>query len=364
MRRKVKTARRPTGPEPAAAAVRHAAPPAELVARSLAVLEKEVVAPIPRHANKLVQLPEPGKTVSRTKAKTAASQERARGAIRIFQIFYDDWHKQLLDPEFQPFDNSNASSELHEFAVFEKLAESPRVAGATHWGALSWRFTEKTGLSGKALLDAMAAKPGFDAYFCNPFPANEALYHNLWAQGDVAHPDFLALTRAFFAAAGLPREQVEAIQPSSVFSSSNYFVATPVFWAAYLKFIRRALGSAERALEPRMRSLLHSKVADPQGFHFGATYVPFIVERLFPVFLKTQGSSLKVCKLPLPEREKELNVHMKLLRDMRDVAHKTSSFRMAACWVNYRNLYLNHVNGREWCNKHIRNITPTQVQFL
>jgi hypothetical protein len=297
------------------------------------------------------------------RSKPSAKTEASRRAIRVFQIFYEKWHRQVLDKSFDPYDNRGIKSELLEFAVFEKIAKSRKVSGAQLWGALSWRFAEKTGMTGAALREAIAAKPGYDVYFCNPFPDNEALYHNVWTQGEIPHPRFLELVRAFFKAASLPAEHIDALQPSGTFAAANYFIATPAFWEAYLKFIRRALGNADRKLAPAMRKLLHSKMADAQGFHFGATYVPFIVERLFSVFLATDGAMFKACKLVLPEREKELNAHMKLLRDMRDVAQRTRSTWLAACWVNYRNLYFSHVHGRDWCKEHLRHITPLQIEF-
>ena len=118
-----------------------------------------------------------------------------------------------------------------------------------------------------------------------------------------------------------------------------------------------------KKLPPKVRDLLHSKNADQADLHKGATYVPFIVERLFPVFLKVSGKKYKALKIGLPERERELNVHLKLLREMKDVAHQTKSIWLAACWVNYRNLYFTQVNGKEWCGKHLRNITPTEIKF-
>src|SRR6185436_15118435 len=167
------------------------------------------------------------------------------------------------------------------------------------WGALSWRFTEKTGLSGKDLRDAIVASPGFDVYYCNPFPLNEGLYHNMWTQGEPSHPGFMKLAEEFFDAAGLPQEKLTAIQMSSSFTAANLFVATPAVWEAYINFIRRSLGNAQRKSPRATRERLHSKTADPEGFHFGATYVPFIVERLFVTFLQTDGSAYKGMKIPL-----------------------------------------------------------------
>lgn len=296
-------------------------------------------------------------------AASAISSAGKPGSVRIFQIYYHDEHQQALDPAFVPYDSGGNPSELQEFAVFENLAQNGKVAGAQYWGALSWRFHEKTGMSGKEWLAAMAARPGFDAYFCNPHPNFEALYQNLWVRGEVALPSFMLVARAFFEAAGLPVERLMALQPASTFASANYFVATPSFWEAYLRFVRRAIDNAERRMPSRIRVLLHSKQADPDGDHFGATYLPFIVERLFAEFLATDGAAFKVSKVPLPAREKEMDGHMRLLREMKDVACKTKSIWMASCWVNYRNVYLGQTRGLEWCNKYLPSMTPVEAKF-
>jgi hypothetical protein len=80
--------------------------------------------------------------------------------------------------------------------------------------------------------------------------------------------------------------------------------------------------------------------------------------------MKTSGKGLKPFKISLPERERELNTHLKLLREMKDVAHKTKSAWLVACWVNYRNLYLQQTMSKEWCDKYLRNITPNDIKFF
>ena len=283
--------------------------------------------------------------------------------IRVFQIYYEAWQRELLDPNFAALDNSKSDSEFLEFAVFQKLAGTDYIKGAQLWGALSWRFTEKTGMTGADWVKEISMHPGNDVYYCNPYPENEALFHNMWLHGDTRHPQFLALSQAVFQVAGLPVEELTAILDSAHFSAANYFVATPKFWEVYLPWVQQVMSVANKKLPPKVRDLMHSKDADTADLHKGATYVPFIVERLFPVFMKTAGKNLKGYKIALPERERELNVHVKLLREMKDVAHKTKSAWLAACWINYRNLYLTQVNGKEWCTKHLRNITPTEIKF-
>lgn len=286
-----------------------------------------------------------------------------QASMRIFQIYFENWQRELLDPAFIALDNSKSTSELYEFDVFVRLAQSEYVKGADLWGALSWRFMEKTGMSGVELVKYIESQPGFDVYFSNPVPENEALYHNLWLQGEIAHPDFLGLVQAIIQVTGLPAEELIGIQSSDKISAANYFVGTANFWAAYLPWVSAVLALANKKLPPEIRDLLHSTQADDRGLHGGASYVPFIVERLFPIFMKTQGKSLKGCKVPLPERDRELNVHLKLLREMKDVAHRTKSTWLAACWINYRNLYLTQMRGKEWCSKYLRAITPKDIRF-
>ena len=293
-------------------------------------------------------------------AKPAGSLQ---SPLRIFQIYYEGWQRELLDPNFAALDNSKSQSELLEFAVFEQLFGSDYVKGAQLWGALSWRFTEKTGMQGADLVKVIMEHPGYDVYYCNPYPDIEAAFHNLWLHGQSRHPQFLALSQAVFQAAGLPSSELTSIWDSNQFSTANYFVASPRFWQAYLPWIKKVLSVANQKLPPAIRDVLHSSQADERDLHQGATYVPFMVERLFSIFMKTAGKDLRAYKVALPERERELNVHLKLLREMKDVAVKTKSPWLAACWINYRNLYFMQVYGKEWCDKHLRTITPTEIHF-
>ena len=286
-----------------------------------------------------------------------------KSPLRIFQIYSEPWQRDLLDPNFSALDNSKGNSELMDFAVLEQLIKSDYVKDAQLWGALSWRFAELTGMSGADWVKNIQAHPGYDVYFCNPYPQIEALYHNGWTHGETLHPKFFALSQAIFQVTGLPLEELTNLHPSDNFSSANFFVASPKFWTAYLPWVRNVLMLANKKLPPNVRDLMHSKLADKQGADKGSTYIPFIIERLFPVFMKTAGKSLKSYKIALPERERELNVHLKLLREMKDVAHRTKSAWLGVCWVNYRNLYLTQINGNDWSKKYLRAITPTDIKF-
>lgn len=297
------------------------------------------------------------------KEVSASSVQLPISEIKIFQIYYEPWQKDLLDTDFIPVDNSKSTSELREVDVFDRLAKSDFIKGAKLWGALSWRFSEKTGMTGRDALKEILANPNFDIYFCNPEPEYEALYHNLWLQGVPSHPQFLEICQAFFKAVGLPNDALISIEPSSASSSANYFIASPKFWSLYLPWVQNLLNTANKKMPPLMRDLLHSNVADDKNLHGGSTYVPFVIERLLPIFLKTVGSPLKAYKLNMVEPLKKLDVHLRLLREMKDVAFKTNSPWLAACWVNYRNLYLTQTKGAVWCKSYLRQITPEKIIF-
>lgn len=282
--------------------------------------------------------------------------------LKVFQIYFEPWQRDLLDPAFVPLDNRGTATELLEFDLFERLSISDHVRDVKLWGALSWRFAEKTGLTGADVTRLIAENPGHDVYFCNPYPLHEALYHNLWLQGETSHPRFLELTRAFFRAAGMPDES-QVMLPSQLFSAANYFIGSPAFWSAYLPWVRTALRRAEAGLPPEIAKELHSSAADDRNLHAGQSYMPFIVERLFPLFMRTAGQSLRGFKLPLIVPEEEMNVHLKLLREMKDMAWQTKNSWLAACWVNYRNLYLQQHHGREWTQKYLRAVTPVDIRF-
>ena len=284
--------------------------------------------------------------------------------IRIHQIHYRPQQRAELDPAFMPYDNSGDLSPLLELNVFRKIARLPETGAAACWGAVSWKFGQKTGLTGAALLSVIGANPGFDVYFCNPHPDTEALYHNLWVQGETSHPRFLTLAREVFAAAGLDPAALDEIWPAALFATTNCFVATPAFWDDYLRFIDGVLDALGGRLSALGAAMLHSPMADAKGAHANATYLPFIIERLFSTFLLARQGKYRAYKYLTGRSRLERNVHLRHLREMKDHAANTRSDWLASCWANYRRLYLAQVHGLPWLRKYQPLITPREPRFL
>ena len=78
--------------------------------------------------------------------------------MKIYQIFYNQETKEMLDPEFIPFDNTNPSEpSWFEFEHIKKILESNVFDDNEYIGIFSPRFFEKTGMSGNDVI-AIAEK--------------------------------------------------------------------------------------------------------------------------------------------------------------------------------------------------------------
>jgi hypothetical protein len=295
--------------------------------------------------------------------KLAKQPPRALNSpIRVFQMYSESWQRELLDSAFYPLDVSRVDRHTLDLSVWTQLQANPATQGAQLWGAVSWRFAERTGMNGADWVRQIEAQPGADVYFSSADGQHEAVFHNPWLQAETQYPRFLEVARAFFEAAGLPLEQLSAISPSPLAATGGMLVGTPAFWTAYVPWLRKLLVTADKRMPPALRDLMHAPISgtEPGNEH---SYLPVLIDRLLSVFLRTEGQSLKVARIALPERDRELNVHQKLLREMKDVAHRTQSAWLAACWVNYRNLYLGQTQPKLWIQKHLRAITPTEIKF-
>lgn len=260
--------------------------------------------------------------------------------VQIHQIFFKHAQRPKLDPTMLPFDNTGRRHPLLEYDVFKRIIESELSADADYWGALSWKFHQVMGITGRSLADFIGRNPGFDVYFCHPNTSVEAMYENMWIQGAISHPRFLELSRDFLDAAQLESSMLNKVVPSGFMASSNYFVANHRFWSAYTEFIDNALAAANSKLDESVRAELLSPAADPRNLHHGACYLPFIVERLFGEFLMLHAGQFKAFKLKSPRLEAKLSPHHQSMRTMKDMAVKNRATWLLDCWRNYRNLLL------------------------
>jgi hypothetical protein len=281
----------------------------------------------------------------------------------VFQIYFDPTQQSALDSAFVPYDNSARTTEALEFDVFRRLAASASVKSHSHWGAVSWRFFEKTGLTGRELLALVRESPEVDLWYCNPSPYLEGLFHSNWHHGHTTHPGLLGLARAFFTAAALPVQDLARLDSSNDFSTANYFVGSPRFWTAYLPFVSAAIERAEAGMPPEWLTKLHSSDADPRDLHHGSTYLPFIVERLLPTFLRGPGAHLLARRYICHREESKLDGELRALRQLKDRAIAEQSVPLAREWMQRRNVCIKPRAPADWWQQFAELLNPTEIVF-
>ena len=107
---------------------------------------------------------------------------------KIFQIYFKPELKDQCDPLFTPLDNTaNPRPELREWDVWDRYHEQHLAENLDHWGYVSWKFKEKTNLTGDQVHSHINVNPGYEVYLFNPCIINEALFVGFPAKGATEH---------------------------------------------------------------------------------------------------------------------------------------------------------------------------------
>ncbi|MDF1761449.1 MAG: hypothetical protein P1U40_13030 [Coxiellaceae bacterium] len=201
--------------------------------------------------------------------------------VNIHQIYFDPEQLRGLDPAFIPFDNcDNPNPELREYYVFNKMYEQGAYKSADLTGYLSWKFQDKTGITGAEFVQYIHKKPGYDVYFINPMVEN-LRYKNVWVQGEDCHPHITRLANKIINAAGYDIDVNELKMSRKNTLYCNYWVGSQAFWQQFIPFLQKCHDAIYTHLGDEDRTLLFKR-ADPV---IDANYFPFIFERLFSTFL-------------------------------------------------------------------------------
>lgn len=157
---------------------------------------------------------------------------------QVFQIYFDEQSRSILDPGFIPFDNRNpVDPELYEFSVMYHWFKNQVLDDDTYYGFLSPSFYNKTVLTSADVHRFVSENHlNYDAFFFSSGWDQIAFHKNVFYQGEYFHPGFLSVATEFFQAIGGDPEKV--IDSYSVFGNtvfSNYVVANAKYWRAWLE---------------------------------------------------------------------------------------------------------------------------------
>lgn len=261
--------------------------------------------------------------------------------IKVFQIYYQQQQLNTLDPTFLPYDNtSNPNPALREWYIMEDLYTQQHDLQADYWGAVSWRFQEKTGITGKEFVDFVKANPGYDVYFVNPAIINEAVFANSWEQGDIHHPNISSIANTFLTKIGYTDVDVKSIVMDRTYAMySNYFVASCEFWDRYVKFVRKIFTCAEEDAEFKHQVFAaglsnYSRDANLSNFSF-------LVERLTSTFIEMEN--IKVLGYIPKEPQNKYKPYIRTvsaLSDLKILINQYESDELYAIWDHFRRDFL------------------------
>ena len=209
--------------------------------------------------------------------------------IRVFQIFYDEKTRSMLDPGFEPFDNTtNERPDWHEYWCIRRLFLAETFADDDYVGVLSPKFREKTGLDSD-YVKRCVSEAEHEVCSFSPFFDQMSLYRSSFEQGERYHPGIVEATNRFLADVGLGVDVRRFAHASNRCIFSNYFVARKSFWTRWLGLAGKLYDACEggsRMSENMNSATIHNGRLDKQ-------LKVFVMERLVSVILdrsKTDAS--------------------------------------------------------------------------
>jgi hypothetical protein len=212
--------------------------------------------------------------------------------FKIYQAYYNKQQMSLLDPEFEPLDNTlNPFPEQREYPVLLECHRRAQQEGLDAWGYFSWRWREKlSGLTGRDILNLVKNNPNYDVYVFNPQAEFSVACVNVWEHGQYYHPKLMSIMKRVYPMMGLDNELYQLAHPNTMFFS-QYCLATCEFWQGYFQFLDKYIKSLD-LLDPETLSQHNSSAEYARDFGLG--YFPFILERLLPSYLSLTRSRYKI----------------------------------------------------------------------
>ncbi len=236
------------------------------------------------------------------------------------------------------------------------LCQSNQLKTDAPFGLLPGGFAQRTGVAVQTFAKGIQANPGRDLYLFNDSPADEALFANGLSRGFIEKPGLADVAAAFYELLGESGDRALGANASSEFSMAPYMAASKPFYVAWQAYLAEAVGKASKW--PAVKRSLLESVFEQTPHLEGQTGWDLLLASTLPVFLSTpQGRTFRALKISLPQREAELNAHLRSLRQMKDAAIRGRAQWLLGCWLSYRNLYLLQVNGKAWCERHLRRLT-------
>jgi hypothetical protein len=216
---------------------------------------------------------------------TSPPPDPDRPRVRIYQIFYDNRTRRLIDPAFVPLDNrANERPDWAEYWPIRRACASESFEDVDLLGFFSPRFREKTGLTGRQVMGHLAAG-GAEVHSFSPFIEQSALYRSPFEQGDAHHPGLTAVATELLPRLGMTLDLGSLVADQTTTIFANYFVAPVWLWNAWLAAADSVFALCEAGVGPLAEALNATTRHRGPGYPMKV----FVMERLITLLLESRG---------------------------------------------------------------------------
>ena len=173
-------------------------------------------------------------------------------AVHTYQILNHYTSRQDLDPGFDVLDNSsNERPDWYEYWPIRKFLQNEPLDENAFYGFLSPKFKLKTNLSAGDVVDFIGGSDAAtDVVLFSPSIHNSAFYLNVFEHGNAEHPGLMRVAQDFFTRLNHSQPLESLVSDSRNTVHSNYFIAKPRFWRAWLAITEQLFAFAETAQDP------------------------------------------------------------------------------------------------------------------
>ncbi len=194
----------------------------------------------------------------------------------LYTIAYSAELLEVADG-YLALDNSrNERPDWREYWPMRNFLLGQTLEEGHYYGFFSPRFGEKTGLNHQRVVDFVESSPAeTDAVIFSPQVDVGAFFPNVFVGEDQADAGFLGTCQGFVDAVGLGLDLPTLLMDSSHIVFSNYIVARPSFWRAWLDLGERLYEMAESGPDE-----LRAGLTFRTNYREGVQRKVFLMERL------------------------------------------------------------------------------------
>lgn len=207
-------------------------------------------------------------------------------SVHLFQIAYSAASLAAVEPGYAVLDNlDNLRPDWYEYWPIRRHLTTQPLDEDAFYGFFSPKFGEKTGLShAQVTAFVQEAAADHDVMLFSPQPDMGAFFLNVFEQGEAFDPGLMAAVEGFLASIGRHDPIRSMVMDFSTIVYSNFFVARPAFWRAWLAFTEPFFALCEGP-----DSALKAECTKPTTYDAAAPQRKvFIQERLVSLLLTTE----------------------------------------------------------------------------